>query len=616
MALHATMISRDGVTFIWYAQNLAGDPAGEMRRQAQHPLYPGLILGAHKGLQSAGGLFRPPGGSVAAVLDDPVRSWTLAAVAVALLGGLAVVAGVYALAALLFDRRVALLSALLTAFAAEFCQLSGDALSDMPHLALYLFGFCAAVKGIRMTACLAGVAPAQATGRPEPRPSESGRRARGSAPLPHGRDSRGDRYTFSSCKSDDASRATGMEPEPNRRWAAAWLWLAGVLSGLAFLMRPEGGEVAVLAVTGALVLARQWSIGRRLLGCAAVCVGFALAAGPYMSITGKIMQKKSLPGVDVIWRLFVTPASTDAIFPVPAKDAADGAAAIFPPATHLPHREERPRLSAASSQFPVPGAQSSEGPWNITTSAVAGGLDAVPRALLLLSEHWSRALRFTLTPPAILWLILRRRRPAENSALRMAAGGLALHVAVLLALIFQFSYWDMFAVRHTLILAGLTLPFAAAGILAVVSLVPASRRLLVEGLIVAGLIGPTVPWMIASLNTESLYLRRAGEWIRAQPPDHSRIHTTRFRVAFYGQGVWQWSPTDDDAGRILADARAGRPDWLVFDEKRSQRHRPAFFEELRQQLLPGETLELAHVERQEAKRAEQRALVYRYRPPP
>src|SRR4029079_4123381 len=47
LAVTAGMISRDGATFIWYAQDLAREPLAALRGHDQHPLYPALILAVH-----------------------------------------------------------------------------------------------------------------------------------------------------------------------------------------------------------------------------------------------------------------------------------------------------------------------------------------------------------------------------------------------------------------------------------------------------------------------------------------------------------------------------------------------------------------------------------------
>ncbi|MEP0841643.1 MAG: phospholipid carrier-dependent glycosyltransferase [Phycisphaerae bacterium] len=553
LALTAALLSRDGVTFIWYAQKLSADPAGAMRAEKQHPLYPAMILGAHRVIQAAGGMFRPLSGSVGAVLDDPVRCWTLAGMSVTLAGGLAVIVAVYALAALLFDRRVGVIAAGLAALAAEFCQLSADALSDMPHLALYLFSLCCGVRALRSDAA-----------------REPGGNARGCSP----------------------------------RAALGWLFLAGALSGLAYLVRPEGSGAGLVAAIGTLIWARTWPPRRRLAGCAVVCLGVALMACPYMIVTGKIVQKKS------ILKFF-------------SNDAAGTRFMRFENRSQIPGSQ----LPVPSSRFSVSGFQ-----FPAVLRPPVGALGGSwPRDLFraggLLLEHWCRAMRVAFLLPAILWLLMpRRRAAAEGLAVRLVAAGGALHIVVSLALILRFNYWELFSVRHAAILAALTLPFSAAGLAGGPALAPAVAARLgrnaLTALLLAGLTAPTLPWMLEKRNAAELHLRRAGEWIRTQQPAGAKVHTNRFTVAFYANGEWLWSPDEDDVGRagvldrVLVEARVRHPDWLVFDERRMMRISPTFFTDLEGRRLPGETIERAAVSEHDAKRARQRAIVYRYRPPP
>ncbi len=136
LLLTATMTSRDTATFVWYAQDLGADPVAAIRGHDQHPLYPAMILAVR---HTAGRL----------VPADGVREWAVSAQIAACTSGLAAVVGVYLLAAQLFTRRVGVIAALLMALLSEACQLSADGLSDMPHLALYLFAAASLVAGFR-----------------------------------------------------------------------------------------------------------------------------------------------------------------------------------------------------------------------------------------------------------------------------------------------------------------------------------------------------------------------------------------------------------------------------------------------------------------------------------
>jgi len=477
VAANAAMISRDGVTFIWYAQRLANGPVDQMRVQDQHPLYPVLVYSAH-------GAIRVVQKIIPGFLSDPVVSWPVAAMSVTLVGGLLVVVAGYCLAAVLFDRRVAILAALLAALAAEFCQLSADALSDMPHLALYLFSMAAGIYGVERI-----------------------------------------RYR--------------------------WLFAAGILSGLAFLTRPEGAEAAVALTGGLLLVGVKLSVRQRVFGALAVIIGAAMIASPYMMVTGKLVQKKSLDR-------FVGGEHTARVH-VGSADPIDMESLRAPPLRR------------------------------------AGATGDVGRAIGRIAEYWCRSLRVTFLVPVVIWLMLRRRLPIASWKGQMVVAAIFLHLLVLILLIVRFDYYRLFSLRHVLILAAMTLPFAAAGLAVVLDQIAKTRRTLLTAAILIVLVGPTLPWMLEARHAEFVGIRRAGEWIRSQSSS-AKIMTSRHRSAFYADGKWIRPPEEPSAERFAAKARKHRPDWLVFEERRVLRESPDFFEELDRALKPGETITLAHAE--------------------
>jgi len=517
VAERAELISRDGAVFIWYAQELQRDALAEMRNQKQHPLYPAMILVSHHVLASIQRV-------IPALPTDPVRSWVAAAVAVALLGGLLVIVGVYAIARLLFGERVAMIAALLAAVTAEFCQLSGDALTDMPHLGVYLLGIAAAIRGVRDRSLL-------------------------------------------------------------------WLAAAGALSGMAYLIRPEGAEVAVVAVAGILFAGGALSFRHRLVGAVVVCLAAAAIASPYMAVTGKLVPKKSL------MRMFWGPASETISERIPSIERTD---------THESDTLHR-LMDAGRSSRPE------------RDKLLAGGsvdrLVLLGKALAKIAENWARSLRVMLLLPALLWLVVRRRRPCEATGARLTSIAIVLHLVIAAFLIVNFDYLKLFSLRHVMLLAGLTLPFSAAGVAIVLDTAPAGRQRLVMLVLAASLIGPTLPWMLETRHAEAVHIRRAGEWIREQARGTPRVMTTRHRAAFYANGLHVWCPPDLDAGWVLAEARTWRPGWLVFEEREQSREVDAFFDGLRKSLAPGEHLERVRTTTGDGPAARQ-AAIFRYSPPP
>ncbi|MCA9243563.1 MAG: glycosyltransferase family 39 protein [Phycisphaerales bacterium] len=75
--------------------------------------------------------------------------------------------------------------------------------------------------------------------------------------------------------------------------SATFALIAGGLSGLAFLTRPEGATVAVIGIALLLVIGRG-RMSRRFVAALCVIAGFILIAGPYQALTGKLVAKKDL----------------------------------------------------------------------------------------------------------------------------------------------------------------------------------------------------------------------------------------------------------------------------------------------------------------------------------
>lgn len=189
----------------------------------------------------------------------------------------------------------------------------------------------------------------------------------------------------------------------------------------------------------------------------------------------------------------------------------------------------------------------------------------------------------------------------------------SLHVLILLALIIQFSYWDLFSLRHVMVLAGLTLPFAAAGILAFIESLPPRHAGWAAMLLGLGLIAPTLPWMFEARHRDDAHYLAAARWIAENTPRRPRIMTERYRMAFYADGDYIPAPYAAGPAAYLAAARQSNPDWLVFDERRILRESPGFFDGLHAGLAASEELRLARTETIRLERGSRRVLVYRYR---
>jgi hypothetical protein len=326
-------------------------------------------------------------------------------------------------------------------------------------------------------------------------------------------------------------------------------------------------------------------------------LGAGLVAPPYMIVTGKLVQKKSVKqffgGNDESARI----GGPGSLIPSPSYSTRPARAEARGSSLHAQCPPEKSMMIAGAGLGLV----------NVTDLA---------RAVARIAENWFRSLRVTFLLPAILWLIRRRDVRGEPFGIRLIAAAAALHVLILVGLLVRFDYWDLFSLRHVTVLAGLSLPFSAAGVAAILNAVVRPRRRAVALTLAVTMIAPTLPWLLETRHADRAYLRRTGEWIRTQAGPAPRIMTTRHRVAFYANGIHVRSPLGADPEQILAQARSQEPDWLVFDQQRMLKAAPSFFEDLEQAVVPGEQLEPVHVESSPDRKGTNRAIVYRYRAPP
>ena len=133
-----------------------------------------------------------------------------------------------------------------------------------------------------------------------------------------------------------------------------------------------------------------------------------------------------------------------------------------------------------------------------------------------------------------------------------------------------------------------------------------------------GLVGPTLPWMLETRYADQVHIRRAGEWIRehSEGQETPAVMTTRHRAAFYANGTWVWCPPEAEVDRVLPEARTRRPQWLVFEEARCRKEVPDFFEKMERSTVAGETLQRVHIALGNEELGGDRAIIYRYEPPP
>jgi hypothetical protein len=316
---------------------------------------------------------------------------------------------------------------------------------------------------------------------------------------------------------------------------------AGLVSGAAYWIRPEGLEVALVALP-CLVwqsFAARWPWRRRIAAFAALAGTAFLVAAPYVVVSGKFTSKQ-LPGaIAKITRL--------------QEDVATGTSQPAPAPSVMPeHRQTTP----------------------ITLSLVGVALAALVNSLC-------QGFKFVFIPfyifgnVALVW-----RRPAGIQIVFLALLG-ATHIAVLTALHVFSGY---IAHRHVIPLVGLAMPFVGLGVVETGTWL--ARRLraspaICTAAIVAASCAIVLPYTLRRLNREFLPVIEATRWIEARAEPDSGIVCNSPYVGFYGThpiallGPKAW--TLDEA---LAEAPAARYDFAVIHVG-AHEYRPEWLDELK-----------------------------------
>jgi 4-amino-4-deoxy-L-arabinose transferase-like glycosyltransferase len=305
--------------------------------------------------------------------------------------------------------------------------------------------------------------------------------------------------------------------------------LAGLLSGLAYLVRPEGLGIAIVAagLAAGAVVWRRWTPGRGIGWVLALALGAGICVLPYMGAlyaqTGELWltRKKSVSWV----------AGVDG---PPAHFA--GKQTVEPDweAIALPSGMERPHAGSAEERPSFPEAKRGAAPEaeEPKPDTAEGG---VLLALSDLVRTAGRALRYELLLLLLPGLWAVRGRPGLRAA--FVASLIGAYGVVLVGLAMNVGY---LSTRHALPPISLLLGYAACGIAPWARLLGRRRhRPLAWGTVAAAVLlvaaGIAIYRTSRSNDLDELAERRAAEWLRAEVGDAGPVAARKRRVAYYAR---------------------------------------------------------------------------------
>ncbi len=361
------------------------------------------------------------------------------------------------------------------------------------------------------------------------------------------------------------------------RRSSALALAAGLASGLAYLVRPEGAGVVLIGLVLVLVESgrRRWPLRSAGRWAVALGLGTALAMAPYVTLlsvrhgTLTLSQKKSLQsfiGIDWFrnWRRFDDPESQAGWLGVPPDVA---------------------------SVVPTPNGS-------------AGASD--PSALSELVQNALSSARYEIVLLILLGLWALRGPPGLRGRFVLLA--FSLYFLILYALISQAGYVSR---RHTLPLSVLAFGYAATGVpLLGGAILRAARAILrsrrpvgAREAVAAGLVVVLALGLAKGMRPHrqnAVAERRAAEWLREHGTSGA-VAAGKHRVAFYADAPFvnpwraprdaalltylqrhsvRYLVVDEDENRTLLERTSGEPSGLVLLHKEEAKGHAAFVYEL------------------------------------
>lgn len=296
---------------------------------------------------------------------------------------------------------------------------------------------------------------------------------------------------------------TACKAVASGRWA--WYCLTGILSGIAFLIRPEGLAVAMilcaLTAVGFLITSGRPK-SHRVLNLIVVILAVSAIAGPYMLYTGRVSRKISD-------KLVLPPSATQQrkvdLGDAPHKDA-------------ISRRIDYAAVGVAN----LDAANHSFNRLAVAARALAGEYAERANFLILplfLVAVWPRRIHVSLAGHMVIWPL---------------AG---LHCALLIWLFMVAEYLDR---RHVIPLVVLSLPAASAGTIYLANLIHTGIRKRVplrSSHLLSVLVGGAVAAMLTRaaypIHLEYLPQHEAIRWLSGHLQPDDQLVTNCIHIPFH-----------------------------------------------------------------------------------
>jgi hypothetical protein len=309
--------------------------------------------------------------------------------------------------------------------------------------------------------------------------------------------------------------------------------LCGGLAGLAYWVRQEALGVPIAVVIGILAATEVMKLKRRLTLALVLLASFIAIIAPQALAVGHVMPNKDL------WQLFLGK----------------------PAETALPNTSQL--LAEAIPGWKTPGR---------------------------MIEQWGFSGRYVLSTLVLVGLFLRSAPIAIRSKALVVGAAIALQ---LVAVQLRVKSYGEISSRYVVIPAALTIPWAAAGMYALLTMIyqrsPKNAQWAV-GLFLVIIFAPLGYCSERAINREGRAYREAGVWLgmHAGATDSIVAHERLEQLMFYAgrilpDGRWVRIAADASADTVASEINRTRPRWFA-DVRNSRNWSPEadshYFEEL------------------------------------